>query len=123
MKIVVLNGSPKGMVSVTMQYVLWLRKKFLTHEFTIQDVCHELRRLEDDERAFGEVLREVAAADGVLWAFPLYYLLVHAHYKRFIELLFKRGQSGVRGEVCRDPHDLDQVLRPYRARLCSWHRR
>ncbi len=70
MKIVVLNGSPKGMVSVTMQYILWLRKILPTHEFTILDVCHDLRRLEDDERAFGEVLREIEAADGVLWAFP-----------------------------------------------------
>ncbi len=70
MKIVVLNGSPKGMVSVTMQYVLWLRKTFPTHEFTILSVCHDLRRLEDDERAFGEVLRQVEAADGILSAFP-----------------------------------------------------
>ena len=91
MKIVVLNGSPKGLVSVTMQYVLWLQKRFPTHEFTILDVCHDLKRLEDDERAFGDVLGEIEAADGVLWAFPLYYLLVHAHYKRFIELLFERG--------------------------------
>ncbi len=91
MNIVVLNGSPKGMTSVTMQYVQWLQKKFSTHKFTILCVCHDLNRLEDDELAFGEVLKEVAAADGVLWAFPLYYLLVHAHYKRFIELVFERG--------------------------------
>ena len=28
MKIVVLNGSPKGDISVTMQYVAYLKKKF-----------------------------------------------------------------------------------------------
>ena len=39
-------------------------------------------------------LDSVAASDGVLWAFPLYYMLVHAHYKRFIELLFARGGAG-----------------------------
>jgi len=33
----------------------------------------------------------VRESDGVLWAFPLYILLVHAHYKRFIELIFERG--------------------------------
>jgi len=91
MNIVVLNGSPKGMTSVTMQYVQWLRKKFSTHKFTIFSVCHDLKRLEENEQAFREVIKEVEAADGVLWAFPLYYMLVHAHYKRFIELLFKRG--------------------------------
>ncbi len=91
MNIVVLNGSPKGMTSVTMQYVQWLRKKFSTHKFTVFSVCHDLKRLEENEQAFREVIKEVEAADGVLWAFPLYYMLVHAHYKRFIELLFKRG--------------------------------
>jgi multimeric flavodoxin WrbA len=91
MKIAILNGSPKGMTSVTMQYVLFLKKKLPQHEFTILNVCQEIKKLEDDEQAFRAVLDCVAASDGVLWAFPLYYMLVHAHYKRFIELLFARG--------------------------------
>jgi multimeric flavodoxin WrbA len=91
MNIVVLNGSPKGMTSVTMQYVQWLQKKFSRHKFTIFSICHDLKRLEENEEAFREVIKEVEAADGVLWAFPLYYMLVHAHYKRYIELLFERG--------------------------------
>ena len=33
MKIVVLNGSPKGNNSVTMQYVEYLRRKFPQHEW------------------------------------------------------------------------------------------
>jgi multimeric flavodoxin WrbA len=91
MKIVVLNGSPKGMTSVTMQYVLFLKKKLPQHEFTILNVCQEVKKLEDNSQSFQEVLNSVAASDGVLWAFPLYYMLVHANYKRFIELLFARG--------------------------------
>ena len=91
MNIVVLNGSPKGMTSVTMQYVLWLRKRFPEHGFTIHNVCSELKRLEENEEAFRDIVHTVETSDGVLWAFPLYYLLVHAHYKRFIELLIERG--------------------------------
>jgi multimeric flavodoxin WrbA len=87
MKIVVLNGSPKGMTSVTMQYVLFLRKKYPQHEFNILNVCHDLKKLEKDEQAFHEVLKTVADSDGVLWAFPLYYMLVPGDYKRFIELV------------------------------------
>ncbi len=94
MKVVVLNGSPKGMNSVTMQYVLFLKKKLPEHEFSIHDVCQEIKRLEEDEGAFRAVVDSVAAADAVVWAFPLYYLLVHAHYKRFIELLFERHAEG-----------------------------
>lgn len=90
-KIVVLNGSPKGMTSVTMQYVLFLRKKLPQHEFTILNVCQDVRKLESDEQVFLETIKSVAESDGVLWAFPLYYLLVHGGYKRFIESVFARG--------------------------------
>ena len=91
MKIVVLSGSPKGMMSVTMHYVLFLAKKYPEHDFQILHVCQDLRRLEEDSGAFDAVVQTIERADGVIWAFPLYYLLVHAHYKRFIELVFERG--------------------------------
>lgn len=94
MKIVVFNGSPKGMNSVTMQYVLFLQRKFPEHEFTIQNVCQDIKKLEESEETFRETIDAVAASDAVLWAFPLYVLLVHAHYKRFIELLFERKVEG-----------------------------
>jgi hypothetical protein len=35
MKIVVLNGSPKGEYSVTLQYVHYIQKKFPGHEWKI----------------------------------------------------------------------------------------
>lgn len=91
MKIVVLNGSPKGQISVTMQYVAYLRQQFPQHEFVVLDVAQKVGELEQDEAAFAAVMAEVAAAGAVLWAFPLYYYLVHAGYKRFIELIFERG--------------------------------
>ena len=99
MKIVILNGSPKGMTSVTMQYILFLKKKLPQHEFLIRNVCQDIEKLKDNQEAFQEVLRSVAASDGVLWAFPLYYMLVHAHYKRFIELIFAKG-----GEAFKDKY-------------------
>jgi multimeric flavodoxin WrbA len=77
-----------------MQYVLFLKKKLPQHEFTILNVCQEIKKLEGDQQAFQAVLDAVAASDGVLWAFPLYYQLVHANYKRFIELLFAKGEGG-----------------------------
>lgn len=91
MKIAVLNGSPKGEQSVTMQYVALLRKQFPEHEFNIYSVAQRSQQLEQDQTAFAEVLAGVRTADAVLWAFPLYVLLVAAQYKRFIELVFERG--------------------------------
>lgn len=93
MKIAVLNGSPKGITSVTMQYVTFLQKKFPQHQFTLLHVGQQIDRLERDERRFAEVAEAVEGADAVLWAFPLYYMLVPAQYKRFLELVEERGAS------------------------------
>jgi multimeric flavodoxin WrbA len=37
---------------------------------------------------------EVRSSEGVLWAFPLYYLLVSSQYKRFIELIWEKEATG-----------------------------
>lgn len=95
MKIVVLNGSPKGDTSVTMQYVHFIQKKFPQHELKIFNISQRIQLIEKDEKTYLEIIDEVEQADGVLWAFPLYFYLVHAHYKRFIELIFERGTEGV----------------------------
>jgi len=99
MKIAVLNGSPKGEVSVTMQYVHFLELRFPEAEFELFDVALKIKKLEKDEKDFGEVIAGIAAADAVLWAFPLYFLVVCSQYKRFIELIFeKNAVSAFRGK-------------------------
>ncbi|MCL6457395.1 MAG: NAD(P)H-dependent oxidoreductase [Gorillibacterium sp.] len=91
MKITILNGSPKGDLSVTLQYVKYIEKKFPQHEFTTVHVASTIKKLEKQTEAFDEVIETVAKSDGVIWAFPLYVFLVHANYKRFIELIGERG--------------------------------
>lgn len=91
MQITVLNGSPKGMTSVTMQYVLFLRKKHPQDEFRIVNICHDIKRLEENEATFQEIIATIRSSDAVLWAVPVYVLLVPGPYKRFIELVFERS--------------------------------
>lgn len=99
MKIAVLNGSPKGQISVTMQYVHFLQQKFPETEFKIFDIALKINKLEKDNKAFQEIIAEISAADAVLWAFPLYFFLVCSQYKRFIELIFERNEiSAFRGK-------------------------
>jgi multimeric flavodoxin WrbA len=93
MKIVVLNGSPKGDLSVTLQYVHYLQKIHPTIEFQAYNIAQQIRKIEHDQAYFDEIIAQIQQADGVLWAFPLYILIVHAHYKRFIELVFERGRQ------------------------------
>jgi multimeric flavodoxin WrbA len=91
MNIVVLNGSPKGLQSVTMQYVHYIQKKFPAHTLEIVDVSRKIGKIEHDRKTFDRIIESVRKADGVLWAFPLYYLLVPSQYKRFIELVSEAG--------------------------------
>ena len=91
MKIVVLAGSPKGEKSVTVQYVKYLARHFSTHSFEIIHVAHLIKKLEKDTDAFDEIRKKVEAADGVIWAFPLYFCTVASQYQRFIELVFERN--------------------------------
>ena len=95
MKITVLNGSPKGGLSATMQYVHFIQKKYPQHELKIFHVSQQIKRVENNEEAFQEIMDEVGSSDGVLWAFPLYYFLVASQYKRFIELIFERRMERV----------------------------
>jgi multimeric flavodoxin WrbA len=95
MKIAVLNGSPKGMTSVTMQYVRFLQKKSPQHEFTIINVCQDSKRLEEDEAAFDAAIKVIQDADAILWATPVYVFVVPGPYKRFIELVIEREAQAV----------------------------
>ncbi len=90
MKIIVLNGSPKGMTSVTMQYVRYIEQLYPKHQLEYIDVSLKLAKLERDGTAFQEVIDSVRSADAVLWATPVYYFLIPANLKRFIELIRER---------------------------------
>jgi len=100
MKIAVLNGSPKGELSVTMQYVKCLQIMFKDVEFKIIEAASKIKKLENDDKAFSSVIAEVASAEAVIWGFPLYYLLVPSQYKRFIELIFinKNARAAFQGK-------------------------
>jgi multimeric flavodoxin WrbA len=76
-----------------MQYVHFLGQRFPEAEFKIFDVALKIKILEKDEKTFQEIIGEIAATDAVLWAFPLYTLLVCSQYKRFIELIFERNAT------------------------------
>lgn len=93
MKIVVLNGSPKGRQSVTMQYVRFLERAFPSHTFVIEDVGQRIAAIEANDEDFSTVIASVTSADAVLFATPVYYMLVPAQLKRFIELVFLKNAA------------------------------
>ncbi len=92
MKIVVINGSPKGnKLSFTMQYIYYAQKMFPHVEFNLINIGQKLNNMKIKEETFQEILKEMDSADGILWCFPVYVLLVPAQLKKFIELLFENN--------------------------------
>lgn len=84
MKFTVLSGSPKGEQSITLQYLYFLARHFPQHQF---DVVHVGKPGKHEQAWIEEVLTQSAGSDGVIWVFPVYYLLVPAQMKGFIEAL------------------------------------
>lgn len=124
MKITVLNGSQKGETSVTMQYVHFIQRSFPQHHLDIVPIAQHIRKLERNEQAWQEVLSRVRGSDGVLWAFPLYILHVHANYKRFIELIWERdaveafaGKYGA--SISTSIHFFDNTAHNYMEAICN----
>jgi multimeric flavodoxin WrbA len=124
MKITVLNGSPKGNLSVTMQYVHFIRLKFPAHQFVIHNISDHIRKIERDDMAFQEIISAVSSSDGVIWAFPLHYFLVPGPYKRFIELIWERkAEAAFRDKfatvITTSIHIMDHAALNYMHAICD----
>lgn len=124
MKIVVLNGSPKGDLSVTMQYVRFIEKKLPDHKYEYINISKQINKIEDDPDLFGEITAKIADADLILWSVPLYVCLVPSQCKRFIELIWERGSEGVfRGKyaavITTSIHFFDNTAHNYMRGICD----
>ena len=90
MNILVLNGSPKGKYSVTLQTVLYLEK--LHPEYTF-DIIHVGQRIKALEKDFSPVISAIDKADLLLFAYPVYTFIAPYQMHRFIELLKESSVS------------------------------
>ena len=90
MKVLVLNGSPKGKYSVTLQTVRYLEKLFTEHDFEVIHVGQRIHALEKDLSAVTVALAE---ADLVLFSYPVYTFMAPYQLHRLIELIKESGIS------------------------------
>ena len=88
MNILVLNGSPKGKNSVTLQTVLYWELLFPEQSFDILHVGQNIKALEKD---LSPALDAIQKADILLFSYPVYTFLAPCQLHRFIELLKASG--------------------------------
>ena len=68
MNILVLNGSPKGKDSITLQTILYLEKLNSQHTFNILHVGQKIKSFEKD---FTPAIDAIKEADVLLFSFPV----------------------------------------------------
>ena len=88
MKIAVVNGSPKGKDSITLQTVNYWKILYPEQKFSVIDAGRKIRSFEND---MSEAARILNAADLILFCYPVYTFLVPAQLHRFIELIKENG--------------------------------
>lgn len=90
MKILVLNGSPKGKYSITLQTINYFQKICPKHEFEVIHVGQKIKALEKD---FTEVKEAVDKAKLIVFSYPVYTFIAPYQLHRFVELLKESGIS------------------------------
>ncbi len=95
MKIVVLNGSPKGDLSVSLHYALYLEKHFPEDAFDFFNISKDIKIIEKNENYLNKILDKIEDADLILWVYPVYTSLVPYQLMRFIEMLFKNQRKEI----------------------------
>lgn len=118
MYITIINGSPKGQYSVTLQTALYLQKLFPEHTY---DIINAGRRIKSLEKDFSQVKESMEKADILLFSYPVYTFLAPAQLHRFIELLKNSGwelSGKIATQITTSKHFYDVTAHTYIKENC-----
>ena len=84
MNILIINGSPKGKNSITLQTALYLEKSYPNHKYEVINVGQLIKKYEKD---FSSQINALNKADMIIFAYPVYTFIAPYQLHRYIELL------------------------------------
>lgn len=119
MKILIINGSPKGQYSITLHTCLYLQKKFPQIEFSFINAGQKIKSLEKD---FSPAVNELKAADILCFCYPVYTFLAPYQLHRFIELMKESGEdfsSKIATQVTTSKHFYDITAHKFVEENCA----
>jgi len=108
MKIIVLNGSPKGDVSITMQYVHFVQKNSRSMNWKYWHLAANQGQSKN-RISLSEIIDEVRSATGFM-GFPLYFLLVPSNYNDSSSSSGREGEDAFKNKYAGISEHLDPFL-------------
>ena len=119
MNILVINGSPKGEYSITLQTVRYLEALHPEHSFPVLHVGQRIKALEKD---FTPAMEAIEKADMLLFSYPVYTFIAPCQLHRFIELM-KEHAAPVKGkyasQITTSKHFYDVTAHRYIQENCQ----
>ena len=119
MEILVINGSPKGKHSVTLQTINYLQILHPEHHFEVLHAGQTIKALEKD---FSPALAAIQKADVLLFSYPVYTFIAPSQLHRFIELL-KEAKQDLSGkyasQITTSKHFYDMTAHQYIQDNCA----
>ena len=88
MNILIVNGSPKGKYSITLQTLNYLERRFPGHTFTQLHAGQTIRAIEKD---FSKSREMLINADAIIFSYPVYTFVAPCQLHKFVELLKADG--------------------------------
>ena len=118
MNILVINGSPKGENSITLQTVNYLKLLYPDHGF---EVLHAGQRIKALERDFSPATAALEKADILLFSYPVYTFIAPYQLHRFIEMVKEKGidlQGKFATQLSTSKHFYDTTAHEYIRENC-----
>ena len=119
MNILIVNGSPKGKYSITLQTSNYLEILYPEHKFETLHVGKNIRAIEKD---FTRAAEMIERADVLLFSYPVYTFIAPSQLHRFIELM-KQNDLGLEGkfasQISTSKHFYDITAHKYIEENCK----